>query len=131
MNIQSYFKYCKYRFIFSGCQVSGFLGSVAVLAEIWSLAAVSFDRFKGIHYPLNNLKRTTNNQVGLYLQFHRYDYLLLLNIDLKHNESKIYISSFIKSKLMVLLIWSVAIILSCCPLLGWSQFVSEVSMKIR
>ena len=76
MNIQSYFKYCKYRSLFSGCQVSGFLGSVAVLAEIWSLAAVSFDRFKGIHYPLNNLKRTTNNQVSLYLQFHRYDYLL-------------------------------------------------------
>ena len=53
-----------------GCQTSGFLGSVAALAEIWSLAAVSFDRFKGIHYPLDNQKRTTNTQVSFrYLDY--------------------------------------------------------------
>ena len=46
-----------------GCQASGFLGSVAALAQIWSIAAVSYDRFKGIHYPLDSQKRMTNTQV--------------------------------------------------------------------
>ena len=47
----------------SGCQVSGFFGSVAALAQIWSIAAVSYDRCRGIHNPLSTHKRTTNAQV--------------------------------------------------------------------
>ena len=49
---------------FIGCKLSGFVGSVASLAEIWSLSAVSFDRFKGVLYPLNNEKRITKSQVN-------------------------------------------------------------------
>ena len=51
--------------IIKGCQTSGFLGSIAALSQIWSIAAVAFDRFKGIHYPLDAQKRTTNAQVFL------------------------------------------------------------------
>ena len=36
-----------------------------------------------------------------------------------------------KSNLMILLIWGMAIILSLCPLVGWSQFVSEVSIELN
>ena len=61
-----------------GCQVSGFFGSVAALSEIWSLAAVSFDRFKGIHSPLDNQKRTTNAQVILYYSKTKFIKLLIL-----------------------------------------------------
>ena len=56
--------------------MSGFLGSVAALAEIWSLAAVSFDRFKGIHYPLDNQKRTTKVQVRHNRKFFRHNWLI-------------------------------------------------------
>ena len=47
-----------------GCQISGFMGSTAALSEIWFLAAVSYDRFSGIHHPLDTQKRTSNKQVG-------------------------------------------------------------------
>ena len=52
--------------LIKGCQTSGFLGSIAALSQIWSIAAVAFDRFKGIHYPLDAQKRTTNAQVFLF-----------------------------------------------------------------
>ena len=41
----------------------GFLGSVAALSEIWSLSAVSFDRFKCVHHPLDAEKRITKSEV--------------------------------------------------------------------
>ena len=47
----------------TGCQINGFLGSVGALSEIWSLCAVSLDRFKGVHHPLNSEKRITKFQV--------------------------------------------------------------------
>ena len=39
------------------------MGSTAALSEIWFLAAVSYDRFSGIHHPLDTQKRTSNKQV--------------------------------------------------------------------
>ena len=48
---------------FSGCQVYGFVSTVAALAEIWSLAAVSCDRLQAILYPLDKHKRITKLQV--------------------------------------------------------------------
>ena len=50
---------------FVGCQISGVLGTIAALSEIWSLSAVSFDRFIGIQYPLSAQKRTSKVQVRL------------------------------------------------------------------
>ena len=48
----------------SGCQIYGFNSSVAALAEIWSLAAVSYDRSRAIYHPLDNEKRITKKQVS-------------------------------------------------------------------
>ena len=48
---------------YSGCQVYGFVSTVAALAEIWSLAAVSCDRLQAILYPLDKHKRITKLQV--------------------------------------------------------------------
>ena len=48
---------------FSGCQLYGFVSTVAALAEIWSLAAVSCDRLQAILYPLDKHKRITKLQV--------------------------------------------------------------------
>ena len=48
---------------FSGCKVYGFVSTVAALAEIWSLAAVSCDRLQAILYPLDKHKRITKLQV--------------------------------------------------------------------
>ena len=49
----------------SGCQIYGFNSSVAALAEIWSLAAVSYDRSRAIYHPLDNEKRITKKQVSM------------------------------------------------------------------
>ena len=63
---------------FTGCNVNGFTGSVAALSEIWSLSAVSFDRFKCVHNPLNRSKQIKTSEVkisiGLFIktQFHKY-----------------------------------------------------------
>ena len=48
----------------SGCTVSGFIGSVAALSEILSLATVSLDRFLVIQYPLSKRKQFSKNQVS-------------------------------------------------------------------
>ena len=47
-----------------GCDFYGFNASVAALAEIWSLAFVSFDRFLAIYFPLDRRKRITKSQVS-------------------------------------------------------------------
>ena len=53
-----------YHFIISlGCQIYGFNASVAALAEIWSLAAVSYDRLIAINHPLQTGKRITKSRV--------------------------------------------------------------------
>ena len=51
------------KFSSTGCKISGFFGSVGALSEIWSLSVVSFDRFQGVHHPLNSEKRITKSQV--------------------------------------------------------------------
>lgn len=50
--------------MFLGCDFYGFNASVAALAEIWSLAFVSFDRFLAIYFPLDRRKRITKSQVS-------------------------------------------------------------------
>ena len=48
---------------FVGCKVYGFAGSVAALAEIWSLVAVSWDRAQAINDPLDTSTRLRKSQV--------------------------------------------------------------------
>ena len=48
-----------------GCQIYGFNASVAALAEVWSLAAVSYDRLVAIHHPLQTGKRITKSRVSI------------------------------------------------------------------
>ena len=50
--------------IYVGCQIYGFNVSVAALAEIWSLAAVSYDRLIAIYHPLQTGKRITKSRVS-------------------------------------------------------------------
>ena len=47
-----------------GCRVYGFLGSVAALAEIWSLTAIAIDRLKAIYHPLEKNKRLNKKDVS-------------------------------------------------------------------
>ena len=58
----------KYLMFFAGCKIYGFVSSTAALAEIWSLAAISYDRLQTILYPLNNLKRIKKSQVTINLR---------------------------------------------------------------
>ena len=51
-------------FIFSGCRFYGFLGTVASLAEIWSLTAIAVDRFKAVYHPLERDKRLGTKAVS-------------------------------------------------------------------
>ena len=90
----------------SGCQVSGFFGSVAALAQIWSIAAVSYDRFRGIHNPLSTHKRTTNAQVQYCL------YLTSCKIVFQH--------SLWKSLTFFILFYSISL-RSCWYSSGWHQ----------
>ena len=46
-----------------GCNAYGFVSSVAALAEIWSLSAVSFDRLQAIYHPLDAGRRIKTSQV--------------------------------------------------------------------
>ena len=48
----------------AGCQYYGFTSTLAALAEIWSLAAVSCDRLQAIFNPLDSQKRITKSQVS-------------------------------------------------------------------
>ena len=50
--------------IFEGCNISGFVGSIAALSEILSLTAVSFDRFLVTNNPLNVQKQFSKAQVS-------------------------------------------------------------------
>ena len=43
----------------------GFNSTVGALAEIWSLAAVNWDRYQAIFNPLDRDKRITKSQVFL------------------------------------------------------------------
>ena len=38
---------------------------MAALAEVWSLAAVSYDRLVAIHHPLQTGKRITKSRVSI------------------------------------------------------------------
>ena len=49
------------------------MSTVAALAEIWSLAAVSCDRLQAILYPLDKHKRITKLQVF-------YEYTLVYDV---------------------------------------------------
>ena len=46
-----------------GCEIYGFNSTVGALAEIWSLAAVNWDRYQAIFNPLDRDKRITKSQV--------------------------------------------------------------------
>ena len=48
---------------FIGCKIYGVCSSVGAFAEIWSLAAVSWDRYQAVFNPFNQLKRITKCQV--------------------------------------------------------------------
>ena len=50
--------------IIIGCQIYGFFASAAAFAEIWSLAAVSGDRFQAILHPLDKHKRISKSMVS-------------------------------------------------------------------
>lgn len=52
-----------------GCKIYGFVSSSAALAEIWSLASISFDRFLTILYPLNTQKRIKRSQANVIVIF--------------------------------------------------------------
>ena len=52
-------------YICKGCQIYGFGASVAALAEIWSLAAVSYDRFQSMYHLAASGKRMNKSQVQL------------------------------------------------------------------
>ena len=54
-------------FILIGCDAYGFWSTVGALSEVWSLAAVSWDRYNAVFYPFNELKRITRPQVRLML----------------------------------------------------------------
>ena len=70
-----------YQYLFIGCKVYGFWSTIGALAEIWSLAAVSWDRYNAVFYPFNEAKRIKipkvrfdniliNNRLGnLYLKY--------------------------------------------------------------
>ena len=46
-----------YQYLFIGCKIYGFWSTIGALAEIWSLAAVSWDRYNAVFYPFNEAKR--------------------------------------------------------------------------
>ena len=46
-----------------GCDIYGTVASIAALAEIWSLALISIDRFQAIFHPLENEKRMNAAEV--------------------------------------------------------------------
>ena len=50
-----------------GCDIYGTVASIAALAEIWSLALISIDRFQAIFHPLENEKRMKTAEVLLTL----------------------------------------------------------------
>ena len=52
-------------FLLLGCKIYGFNSTVGALAEIWSLAAVNWDRYQAIFNPLDRDKRITKSQVFL------------------------------------------------------------------
>ena len=52
-------------FLLIGCEIYGFNSTVGALAEIWSLAAVNWDRYQAIFNPLDRDKRITKSQVFL------------------------------------------------------------------
>ena len=52
--------------VLAGCEATGFIGSVGAFAEIWSLTAVSYDRFLATNYPLQTWKRINKSQVVIF-----------------------------------------------------------------
>jgi len=58
-----FFLHTNFFFVFSGCEVYGFWGTLGALGEIWSLSAITYDRYQSILYPLNTSKRLGTNQV--------------------------------------------------------------------
>ena len=48
-----------------GCDIYGTVASIAALAEIWSLALISIDRFQAIFHPLENEKRMNAAEVRI------------------------------------------------------------------
>ena len=104
--------------------MSGFVGSTAAMSEIWFLAAVSYDRFKGIHFTLDT-PRTTHTQVPISSLLLSYEYDFYELPMLIHPDIKSYFS-FHQARVIIFLTWGFSIVLSICPLIGWSKYVSEV-----
>ena len=78
------FNFCQYKIIiitivsnFIGCKIYGVCSSVGAFAEIWSLAAVSWDRYQAVFNPFNQLKRITKCQV-IKLHYILYIFIILL-----------------------------------------------------
>ena len=76
----------------AGCDAYGFWSTVGALAEIWSLAAVSRDRYNAVFYPFNDAKRMTRPQVCYFDPLHRGRCVFIICIDL----SSCTIKSFIR-----------------------------------
>ena len=57
------------------------MASTAALAEIWSLAFVSIDRFVSVKYPLDRHKRIRKPQVRL-LQYQKLIYIYIYIIEI-------------------------------------------------
>ena len=112
----------------SGCTVSGFIGSVAALSEILSLATVSLDRFLVIQYPLIKRKQFSKNQVS---------FTKIQNeiVGAKQNYSmlawKVMLTFLTQANGMILLVWATAIMFSIFPLVGWNRYVSEVNLHFK
>ena len=118
---------------FKGCKIYGVCSSVGAFAEIWSLAAVSWDRYQAVFNPFNQFKRITKCQVikllSYIIYFHKVTDIWWVNAN-KIIDSfwrlTIVIFSY-KANMLILIIWGLSVICSVLPLVGWSQFVSEVS----
>ena len=119
-------QWCHY---FTGCDFYGFNASVAALAEIWSLAFVSFDRFLAIYFPLDRRKRITKSQVRvLIIIMYLKDFLIILDVLYRTLQYKY---SFEQADVIILSLWGSAILFSVLPLAGWNKFVSEVRIVFK
>ena len=78
----------------AGCNAYGFWSTVGALAEIWSLAAVSRDRYNAVFYPFNDAKRMTRPQVCSFDTLCTANYLLfILAVCIDFSSFKIKLSS--------------------------------------
>ena len=115
---------------FEGCQYYGFASTLAALAEIWSLAAVSCDRLQAIFHPLDSHKRITKFQVirQIYISIEELHYLTLICYSEFYFFNKKIL--FEKANGIIAFVWIFSLSFAIFPLLGWNNYVSEVSSNI-